>query len=144
MSKLDALLPRPDQARVVAAIGAAEKTTSGEIKVHVEARCKSDPYARAVALFAKLGLHETREHNAVLIYVAVQDRKYALLGDSGIHEEVGSQFWSEAAAKMQQAFTRGALGDGIVGAVEAVGARLAQKFPPHADDKNEISDAIST
>jgi uncharacterized membrane protein len=144
MAALDELLPKADQDRVVQAIGAAEKTTSGEIKVHVESRCKGDPYRRAIALFERLGLTKTRQRNAVLIYVAVHDRKYALLGDSGIHEAVGSQFWNDAATRMQDAFRKGALGDGLVGAVESVGARLAEKFPPSADDKNEISDEIST
>jgi uncharacterized membrane protein len=143
MARLDELLARGDQQRIVAAIGAAEKTTSGEIKVHVEARCRGDAYARAVALFGKLRLHQTRERNAVLIYVAVRDRKLALVGDQGIHEEVGSQFWSEAVARMVDAFGRDRIGDGIVGAIEAVGARLATKFPPRPDDKNEISDEIS-
>jgi uncharacterized membrane protein len=144
MAALDRLLTKADQARIVAAIGAAEKRTSGEIKVHVEARCAGKPWERALALFHKLGLEKTRERNAVLIYVAVRSRKYALLGDTGIHEEVGSQFWSEAAGRMQGAFRRGALAEGIIGAVEAVGARLAQKFPPRADDTNEIPDDISS
>ena len=141
---LDRLLSKAEQARIVAAIGAAEKQTSGEIKVHVEARCTQKPWERALEIFRKLGLDKTRERNAVLIYVAVRSRKYALLGDVGIHEEVGSQFWSEAAGRMQGAFRRGALADGIVGAVEAVGARLAQKFPPRPDDVNEIPDDISS
>lgn len=144
MAHLDRLMSKADQERVVAAIGAAEKRTSGEIKVHVEARCAGKPWPRALALFAKLGLEKTRDRNAVLIYVAVRSRKYALLGDVGIHEEVGSLFWSEAAGRMQGAFRRDALGDGLVGAVEAIGERLAQKFPPRADDKNEIPDDIST
>jgi uncharacterized membrane protein len=144
MAQLDRLISKSEQERVVAAIRAAEKQTSGEIKVHVEARCVGKPWPRALALFAQLGLEKTRDRNAVLIYVAVRSRKFALLGDVGIHEEVGSQFWSEAAGRMQGAFRRGALGDGLVGAVEAIGARLAQKFPPRPDDQNEISDEIST
>jgi uncharacterized membrane protein len=144
MAKLDRLLSKADQERVVAAIRAAEKQTSGEIKVHVEGRCPGKPWPRALALFAQLGLDKTRERNAVLIYVAVRSKKFALLGDSGIHEEVGSAFWSEAAGRMQGAFRRGAIGDGLVGAVEAIGARLAQKFPPRSDDQNEISDDISS
>ena len=144
MAKLARLLSKEDQARVVAAIVAAESKTSGEIKVHVESRCSKKPFARAVELFHQLGLEKTRERNAVLIYVSVRDRKYALIGDRGIHEEVGSQFWSEAAGRMQGAFRRGALGDGLVGAIEAIGARLAQKFPARADDVNELSDEISS
>jgi uncharacterized membrane protein len=143
--RLDRLLPPDDQRRVVEAIRAAEKTTSGEIKVHVEARCRGgDAYARAVALFGALGLTRTRERNAVLLYVATRDRRFAVLGDAGIHEEVGSQFWAEAIARMGESFGRGALGDGLCAAIAAIGARLAQRFPPRPDDKNEIDDSISS
>lgn len=143
--KLDQLLPPVDQERIVEAIRQAESTTSGEIKVHIEDRCPGgDPYRRATALFSQLGLQRTREHNAVLIYVAMGPRKLALLGDRGIHQEVGAPFWTEAVERMRTAFARGAFGEGIVGAVQAVGSRLAQRFPPRPDDKNELPDDIST
>lgn len=145
MSKLDKLIPPADQSRIIAAIQSAEKLSSGQIKVHVEARCPGgDPYARAVALFGELGLQKTRDRNAVLLYVATRDRRFALVGDSGIHEEVGSQFWAEASTRLTEAFRRGAFGDGLCGAIEAVGARLAARFPPRSDGSNEIDDGIST
>lgn len=141
---LDDLLSPADQQRVVAAIRAAEQTTSGQIKVHVEARCRGgDAYHRAAELFHRLGLERTRARNGVLLYVAVRDRKFALIGDSGIHEEVGSAFWHEAVARMRTAFQSGDLGAGLVGAISAVGERLAKRFPHHAGDPNEIPDDIS-
>jgi uncharacterized membrane protein len=144
-SPLDQLLSADDQSRIVAAIQAAEKRSSGEIKVHIEARCPGgDAMKRALALVEKLGLEKTRERNGVIIYVAARDQKFALWGDQGIHEHVGSPFWSEAAGRMTESFKKGAFGDGIVGAVESIGERLAQRFPPRPDDKNEISDDIST
>ena len=145
MALVDQLLGTDDQKRIVAAIGAAEQRTSGEIKVHVEAKCPGgDAMARAQALFARLGLTKTRERNGVIVYVATADKKFALFGDQGIHEEVGSQFWSDAAQRMTDSFKKGAFGDGIVGAIESIGARLAAKFPHRADDQNELSDEIST
>jgi uncharacterized membrane protein len=134
-----------DQQKVVDAIRAAERVTSGEIKVHVEARCPGgDPYKRAVDLFARLGLTHTRDRNAVLIYIALRDRRLSILGDKGIHEEVGSAFWADAIQRMNVAFARGAFGEGIAGAVQSVGQRLAKKFPHKADDVNEIENEIST
>ncbi len=141
---LDKVLHPSDQEKIVDAIRAAERNTSGEIKVHVEARCAGDPYKRAAELFQRLGLTKTRERNAVLIYVATRDRKFSILGDSGIHEEVGSAFWADAAQRMRVAFARGAYGEGIAGAVQAVGARLAKRFPRRADDVNEIDNEITT
>ncbi len=145
---LDRMISPPQQSRVVAAIAAAEKTTSGEIKVHVEPRCKGgDPYKRAVALFEQLGLTHTTERNAVLIYLAVDDRQYALIGDTAIHAAVGDPFWQGASAVLKDALLRGAYGDALVGAVEAVGKELAAKFPRlegGGAKKNQIGDEISS
>ncbi len=142
--RLDKVLHPTDQTKIVDAIRAAERVTSGEVKVHVELRCAGDPYKRAVELFARLGLTKTKERNAVLIYVATRDRKFTILGDAGIHEEVGSAFWSDAVQRMKVAFARGAFGEGIAGAVQAVGQRMAKKFPRKVDDVNEIDNEITT
>jgi uncharacterized membrane protein len=142
---LDKVLHPTDQTKIVDSIRAAERLTSGEVKVHVEQHCRGgDPYKRATDLFRRLGLTRTKERNAVLIYVATLDRRFAILGDSGIHEDVGAAFWAEAAQRMKVAFARGAYGEGISGAVQSVGQRLAKKFPRKADDVNEIDNEIST
>lgn len=141
---LDKLLDRESQARVVSAIARAEAATSGEIRVHLEARCRGgDPYSRAIELFPRLGMHKTAERNGVLIYVAVRDRRLAIIGDEKIHVDVGDAFWREAVEKMRAAFRSGALGDGLVGAIEEVGRRLASRFPRRTDDRNELPDEIS-
>ena len=142
---LDKVIHPTDQQKIVDAIRAAERVTSGEVKVHIEQRCPGgDPYKRAVDQFARLGLTKTKDRNAVLIYVATRDRKFAILGDKGIHEEVGSAFWAEAAQRMKVAFARGAFGEGIAGAIQSVGQRMAAKFPRKADDVNEIDNEITT
>src|SRR5262245_31153043 len=101
---LDKVLHPTDQQKIVDAIRAAERVTSGEVKVHVESRCPGgDPYKRAIELFRVLGLTKTKDRNAVLIYVATRDRKFSMIGDTGIHEEVGSAFWAEAVQRMKVA-----------------------------------------
>jgi uncharacterized membrane protein len=142
---LDELLDRQSQTQVVSAIARAEASTSGEIRVHLEASCKGgDPYQRAVELFSRLGMKKTAERNGVLIYVAVRDRRLSIIGDEGIHADVGDAFWHDALEKMRAAFGRGALGEGLVAAIDEVGRRLASRFPRRADDKNELTDEIST
>jgi uncharacterized membrane protein len=150
---LDRLLHPRDQQAIVDAIRTAEATTTGEIKVHVEARCQSgDPYSRAVELFDKLGLHRTEARNGVLVYAATHDRRYAVIGDVGIGEPQGSEFWTEAQRSLSIAFRRGAFGEGIIGAVRAVGERLQRRFPWRPElqnvtgigNRDEIENAIST
>ena len=142
---LDKVIHPTDQQKIVDAIRAAERVTSGEVKVHIEQRCPGgDPYKRAADQFARLGLTKTKDRNAVLIYVATRDRKFAILGDKGIHEEVGSAFWADAVQRMKVSFARGAFGEGISGAVQSVGQRMAAKFPRKVDDVNEIDNEITT
>ena len=147
-TKLEAFLPVADQRRVVDAIHEAETKTSGEIKVHVDAKLPAGktPYERATEVFAASGLAKTREQNAVLVYVASDDRKFAMIGDVGIHAEVGDAFWTSSIDALKQHFSRGAFGDGLVAAVQAVGERLAQRFPrtSKGEKENQPSDDIST
>jgi uncharacterized membrane protein len=142
---LDKVLHPYDQKRVVETIGAAERLSAGEICVHVEGRCPgNDPVKRATKLLSELGVTRTRERNGVLIYAAVRDRRFAVVGDVGVNEDPSSPFWAEALNRMTVAFRRGAFGDGICGAIKSVGAQLAKRFPRAPDDKNEVSNEITT
>jgi uncharacterized membrane protein len=143
-AQLDHLIAPSDQERVVAAIRSAEATTSGQIRVHVEERCAQDPRARAEALFLQLGLEKTRDRNGVLIYVAVTDRKYAILGDAGIHGATEPGFWQAAAQRMTECFAQGRLAEGLIAGIAAVGAELVARFPPRPVPVNELPDEIST
>lgn len=143
-SPLDRLIGPSDQERVVAAIRSAEATTSGQIRVHLEERCPQDPRARAEALFVHLGLGKTRERNGVIIYVAALDRKYAILGDTGIHGATDPGFWQAAGRRMTECFAQGKLAEGLIAGIAAVGAELAARFPPNSAPVNELPDEIST
>jgi uncharacterized membrane protein len=137
------LLSQADEAKIVAAIRAAESKTSGEIRVHIERRAPGDPLAAAWRWFRRLGMEATAERNGVLIYVAVKHRAFAIVGDAGIHEKVGDDFWSGARDALRDALARGDAADGIVRAIEEVGARLALHFPRQAQGGNELPDEIS-
>ena len=138
------LLSPEDEQLIVKAIEASEKRTSGEIRVYIESRCRFvDPLDRAMEVFGALKMHETRERNGVLIYVAVKDRQLAVFADKGIHEKVGQQFWNNTVKTMLQHFNRQQYGDGIAGMVSQAGEALCTHFPYDAStDKNELSDDI--
>jgi len=138
------LLPAEDEQLVVQAIQASEKRTSGEIRVYIEGRCRFvDPLDRAVEIFAALKMQETRERNAVLVYVAVKDRQLAVFADQGIHTRVGQQFWNDTVKTMLLHFNRHHYGEGIAGMVSQIGEALHTHFPYEAgNDKNELPDDI--
>jgi uncharacterized membrane protein len=128
---------------VAAAVAEAERGTSGEIRVHLDARCEGDPLARAVELFERLGMTRTARRNGVLIYVAIEDRKLAVLGDAGLHERVGAEYWDRLKRELVAGLREGRSRDGLVAAVRDAGETLARHFPRAPDDGNELNDAVS-
>lgn len=141
---LSDFIPREGQQRVVAAIGAAEKRTSGEIRVHIEPRCKQgDPYQRAVEVFNELKMYETRQRNGVLVYVAYRSHVFAIIGDSGINERVGSDFWNKEKETLARYLRQGDAVGGLCDVIGQIGDSLSTYFPWTNDDVNEQSDEIS-
>jgi len=125
------------------AIGKAELNTSGEIRVHIENNCKGDVLQTAVAVFKKLKMHETELRNAVLFYLAIKDRKFAIYGDKGIHELVPENFWNDVKEKMSEQFQSGRFTEGLCAGIEMAGLHLKSNFPHQINDKNELSNDIS-
>ena len=128
---------------VAAAVARAERRTAAEIRVHLDHRCPGDPMARAVQVFERLGMHATEHRAGVLVYVAVTDHKLAVIGDAGIHARVGQDYWDALVARVLAHLREGRPRDGLVHAVDEVGAALATHFPRRRDDRNELADQVS-
>lgn len=137
------MLSSTEQQQVAAAIAAAEKNTSGELRVHLEKVCTEDPVQRAIAVFEKLGMQRTAARNGVLIYVALQSNQLAIIGDKGINEKVPSDFWDSTRDLMIQYFKEGQITIGLCAAISEAGKQLAAYFPYQDNDQNELSNDIS-
>ena len=135
---------RAEEHQIVAAVQHAEHETSGQIRVHVEGHCAGDAFARAREVFAGLGIQRTARRNGTLIYLAVRDRKFAIVGDEGIHAVVPPGFWDEIRDAMAGDFRRGRFCEGVCHGVGAVGRHLKAYFPGQPDAQNELPDEIST
>ena len=134
----------PEQEKIVTdAIKQAEQNTSGEIRVHVENYDKDDVLDRAAYWFAKLEMHKTKERNGVLFYLAVDARKFAILGDAGINSKVPEGFWNEIKDTMVEYFKQGKFAEGLAKGILMAGEQLKKYFPHQKDDINELSDEIS-
>ena len=131
-----------DDRKIVAAIQEAEGKTSGEIRVYVSHRKRTDPLAFAQKRFLKLGMAKTRHRNAVLIYLVPHARQFAIVGDVGVHEKCGDAFWREVSAGMSGLLKEGRLTEAILGAIQKVGDVLATHFPRDTDDRDELPDGI--
>ena len=123
-----------DTQRIEAAIAASEQRTSGEIRVSVARLFWGDVRKTAEKGFQRLGMTETRDRNGVLFFIVPSRRRFAVIGDQGIHAKVGDDFWIELSDILSAAFRESRFTDGLVQAIEAVGARLAIHFPPRPDD----------
>jgi len=140
----------PDLDAITRAIVEAESRTSAEIRVHVERRVPrhlfrrpDDALTRARQIFQRLGMHRTAERNGVLIYLALDERTLAVVGDQGIHERAGDQHWREIRDGMVEKLRAGAPREAILEAVRAAGDALARHFPRRRDDVNELGDEVS-
>ena len=129
--------------QIVAAIQAAELDTSGEVRVHIESSCKHDVLDCAAFTFKKLGMHKTELRNGVLFYLAVNDRKFAILGDAGINAKVPESFWDEIKNHMLSHFKKEEFATGLAEGVRMAGIQLKKHFPYQSGDVNELSDDIS-
>lgn len=134
---------REEKQRIKAAVGAAELNTSGEIRVHLESRCKGDVLDRAAYIFEKLAMHKTEQRNGVLFYLAVEDHKFAILGDAGINAVTHEDFWDEIKAKMLSEFQEQRFCDGLETGIRMAGEQLKEHFPYQEGDVNELPDDIS-
>jgi uncharacterized membrane protein len=132
-----------DKDRIKQAIQKAERRTSGEIRVSVSPLFWGDVRKAAGKAFERLGMTATKDRNAVLFFVVPARRKFVVLGDSGIHEKVGQEFWHHIVRTVSGKFKQGDFTGGLVAGIEAVGEDLAKHFPYHADsDINELPDEV--
>lgn len=145
MSQAGAFVDALDDGRIVAAIREAESRTRAEIRVHVAEDAVEDAQAAGARAFEALGMTATAERNGVLLFVAPASRRFAVLGDTAIHERCGEGFWSQVAQAMAAEFRASRFTEGILAGITAVAPELARHFPrsPGDGDRNELPDTVS-
>ena len=136
-------IPPEGQRRIADAITDAERHTTGEICVHVTPRCRRNVMKRAVKTFNRLHLYTTKRRNAVLVFVAYDDRKFAILGDTGINEAVPEGFWDGEVEELTRYLKAGRPVDGLCAIIARIGERLSEYFPGERDDENELSNEVT-
>ncbi|MEX0986014.1 MAG: TPM domain-containing protein [Bacteroidales bacterium] len=129
--------------RLKEAIARAELNTSGEIRLHVDNHCRIDVLDCAAAWFGKLKMHKTEQRNGVLFYLAIKERKFAIIGDAGINAVTPDDFWDNIKEEMLALFREDKFTEGLVKGIDMAGEKLKEHFPYQSDDENELSDEIS-
>lgn len=143
MSRVEDFLTASEEQEIVKAILDAEKNTSGEIRVHLEAHSRLDHLARAKEVFHLLKMDNTKEENGVLLYVAVNDKKFVIYGDRGIDKVVPDNFWDSTRDSIANQFKQGNFKLGLIDGILKAGKELEEHFPWRHGDVNELSNEIS-
>ncbi len=134
---------KKEEEDIINAIRKAEAKTSGEIRVHIDSKLQGDVLAEGLEIFGRLKMHETKLRNGILILIAPRDKKFAIIGDEGIHQKVGDDFWNAEKELLQTYFRSGKYREGVCEAIDRIGNKLKVFFPIQEDDKNELPDEIS-
>jgi len=141
--KAEDLFSEEARQQIVKAIEAAELNTSGEIRVHIENKCKIEVLDRAAYIFKYLEMHETALRNGVLFYLSVKDKKFAVIGDAGINAKVPEDFWNNVKDLVIANFKQEKFTEGLSEGIKLAGMQLKEHFPYHVNDKNELDNEIS-
>jgi uncharacterized membrane protein len=141
--KASTFFTKEQQEQIRDAIKKAENETSGEIRVHIETSFKGSVLDRASWIFRRIGMHATENHNGVLFYLAVRNREFAIIGDSGINSKVPDDFWNSIKEVVGRHFSDGKFTEGLIEGIVMTGNQLREHFPHKRDDINELSDEIS-
>jgi len=132
-----------DVERVKAAVAAAERATSGEVRVSVARFFWGSVRRAAESAFARMGMTRTKDRNGILFFIVPARKKFVVLGDAGIHAKVGQDFWDCLAGLMARRFRKGEFTEGLVEAIGEAGRQLAAHFPcDPATDVNELADDV--
>lgn len=134
---------KEQQKEITDAIANAELNTSGEIRVHIDEDCKENVLDKAATVFHSLKMDKTELRNGVLFYLAVNDRKFAILGDKGINEKVPENFWDNIKDVMLNHFKQQHFTEGLRKGIDMAGEKLQAHFPLQVDDKNELHNDVS-
>ena len=143
MSRVEDFLTAKEEQEIVQAILDAEKNTSGEIRVHIEAHTRNNHFNRAKEVFHLLKMDNTKEENGVIIYVAVNDKKFSIYGDRGIDKVVPEYFWDTTRDTIESHFKHGRFKQGLIDGILKAGKELEEHFPWNHGDVNELSNEIS-
>jgi uncharacterized membrane protein len=129
--------------RIGEAIAAVEEKTSAEVRVRIERKCDGEALARARDLINELGMTKTKEHTGVLIYIALEDHRFAIFGDEGIHKVMGDEGWAALSNQLAEYFRKGQFCEGLVNTIYKIGEMLAKPFPPAVANVDELTNEPS-
>jgi uncharacterized membrane protein len=137
-------LSKEAKVNIAHAIQFAEKKTTGEIRIRIDAHFKGNILAAATKVFYKLNMDKTQNKNGVLLYIAVEEHQFCIIGDTEINQIVQQAFWDNICNEMRDFFVVNKFEQGIIYAIQKIGDILHQHFPlNNKNNDNELPNEIS-
>ena len=99
-------------------------------------------FDRAVSHFKVGAERRTHGRTGVLLYLSMREHRAEIVADETIAEKVDPEVWGEAMVDMLVQVKKGDIAGGLVAGIRDVGAVLAEHFPRHEDDQNELPDRL--
>ncbi|EJL71011.1 TPM domain-containing protein [Chryseobacterium populi] len=130
-------------AALVEAIQAAEKHSTGEIRVHIDSTTENHNAETAFEVFKKLCMNNTADRNAVLFHVNFEQKYLTIIGDVGIHEKVYQSFWDHLHDYITSEFAKGNYFKALKSAILETGIELKKYFPVKGENPNQLSNEIT-
>jgi putative membrane protein len=96
----------------------------------------------ARATFVERGVHNTRDHSGLLVYISWLERELVLVADSGLERKLSGDARAQAERALTAAMAAG--GAAVARELERLAPALAAAIPHRADDINELPDAIDS
>ncbi|MEZ5037218.1 MAG: TPM domain-containing protein [Chitinophagales bacterium] len=137
---------KKEKESITNAIRNAEEQTTGEVRIRIESSVKdTDVFECARKDFEELGMHKTKHRNGVLLYIAINDKQFAIIGDINIDAIVGQKYWHNLSITLEEYFSRKQFAEGTITVVNRIGEILHQYFPIKDDEENndELPNEIS-
>jgi uncharacterized membrane protein len=121
-----------DDQTLLAAIRAADQKTTGRVHVFVSHDKTANPVTAAKKHFLRMKMQRTRHRNGVLIFVVPKSHQFAVIGDEGVHQKCGDEFWTTVTSEMEGFFKAGKLTEALLHGIAKAGQLLAEHFPADA------------
>ena len=97
---------------------------------------------RAFRYFTESGVYDTKEHSGILIFVSYMERQVRIVADSGIAKHISQDLWNLIADELAENLRKGEAAKAFTTAIEKCGQLLAENFPPHEENPNELPDGL--
>ncbi|MSP39624.1 MAG: hypothetical protein EXR70_14140 [Deltaproteobacteria bacterium] len=109
-----------------------------------QSRIAQAVHTTCLAAFTEQGLHYTKDHTGILILISLLERRVHVLADRGINQKVNAGTWDEVVRILADGLKSGNACDAFCQAIARCGTTLAEHFPRHADDKDELPNRLVT